>query len=106
MPQNYFLQDSLKPSSIHPFNAYYRADEKACIETLLQYLQFDANVENQIYDLAFDLVKNIRAKSKDILPVEALMSHYDLSTEEGVLLMCLAEALLRVPDNTTVDLLI
>lgn len=106
MPQNYFLQKPLNQDSIHPFNAYYRANEAACIETLLNYLNFDSTLENQIHDLAFDLVKNIRAKAKDMLPVEALMSHYDLSTEEGVMLMCLAEALLRIPDTATVDLLI
>ena len=38
--------------------------------------------------------------------MEAFMRHYDLSSEEGVMMMCLAEALLRVPDNETENLLI
>ena len=38
--------------------------------------------------------------------VEALMVHYDLSTQEGIMLMCLAEALLRIPDKETENLLI
>ena len=49
-----------------------------------------------------------RAKSdgdRDTL-VGALMNRYRLSTEEGVVLMCLAEALLRVPDSDTANALI
>ncbi|MGH8310325.1 MAG: bifunctional proline dehydrogenase/L-glutamate gamma-semialdehyde dehydrogenase PutA, partial [Steroidobacteraceae bacterium] len=39
-------------------------------------------------------------------PLDAFMREYDLSSEEGVLLMCLAEALLRIPDNATAEKLI
>jgi proline dehydrogenase len=38
--------------------------------------------------------------------MEAFMREYDLSSEEGVVLMCLAEALLRIPDNETAEKLI
>jgi RHH-type proline utilization regulon transcriptional repressor/proline dehydrogenase/delta 1-pyrroline-5-carboxylate dehydrogenase len=38
--------------------------------------------------------------------IDAFMIEYDLSSEEGIVLMCLAEALLRVPDSYTIDLLI
>ncbi len=106
MIENYLLSKGLANSCLRPFDQYYRASETACIDTLLTYLNYDATLEERIAQLAADLVKNIRSKQADLSPVEALMSFYDLSTEEGVVLMCLAEALLRVPDKETEDLLI
>ncbi|AWN34448.1 bifunctional proline dehydrogenase/L-glutamate gamma-semialdehyde dehydrogenase PutA [Methylobacterium radiodurans] len=55
--------------------------------------------------LAERLVRALRAKGQHG-PVESLMREYDLSTREGVALMCLAEALLRIPDAATRDALI
>ena len=52
-----------------------------------------------------DLVRRIRASVKPGL-MEVFLAEYGLSTEEGVALMCLAEALLRVPDAETMDALI
>ena len=54
---------------------------------------------------AADLVNAIRHDSKPGL-MEVFLAEYGLSTEEGVALMCLAEALLRVPDAETMDALI
>ena len=54
---------------------------------------------------AADLVRAVRASS-DMHMMEAFLSEYGLSTQEGVALMCLAEALLRVPDAETMDDLI
>lgn len=51
-------------------------------------------------------MRRVRAKSAEQSPVESLMRQYDLSSEEGVLLMCVAEALLRIPDADTADRLI
>ena len=56
--------------------------------------------------LATDLVKRIRADSSKAGGVDAFMLEYALSSEEGVALMCLAEALLRIPDSETADRLI
>lgn len=55
--------------------------------------------------LARRLVEALRARGRRG-PVESLMREYDLSTREGVALMCLAEALLRIPDAATRDALI
>ncbi|MDB6453695.1 bifunctional proline dehydrogenase/L-glutamate gamma-semialdehyde dehydrogenase PutA [Falsirhodobacter sp. 20TX0035] len=52
-----------------------------------------------------DLVRRIRAEAKPSL-MEHFLSEYGLSTREGVALMCLAEAMLRVPDKITIDALI
>lgn len=52
-----------------------------------------------------DLVRQIRAASDPGL-MEVFLAEYGLSTDEGIALMCLAEALLRVPDADTIDALI
>ncbi len=54
---------------------------------------------------ATDLVRQIRASSEPGL-MEVFLAEYGLSTDEGIALMCLAEALLRVPDADTIDALI
>ncbi|MDH5832723.1 bifunctional proline dehydrogenase/L-glutamate gamma-semialdehyde dehydrogenase PutA [Luteimonas kalidii] len=55
---------------------------------------------------AVDLVQRVRARAADQGAIEAFMRQYDLGSEEGVLLMCVAEALLRIPDQDTADKLI
>ncbi|HEU4991543.1 MAG TPA: bifunctional proline dehydrogenase/L-glutamate gamma-semialdehyde dehydrogenase PutA, partial [Luteimonas sp.] len=55
---------------------------------------------------AADLVRRVRARAADQGAIEAFMRQYDLGSEEGVLLMCVAEALLRIPDPGTADRLI
>ena len=59
-----------------------------------------------IQDTAADLVRRVRTRAKDQGAIEAFMRQYDLGSEEGVLLMCVAEALLRIPDQETADKLI
>ncbi|NYZ61468.1 bifunctional proline dehydrogenase/L-glutamate gamma-semialdehyde dehydrogenase PutA [Luteimonas sp. SJ-16] len=55
---------------------------------------------------AADLVRRVRTRARDRGAIEAFMQQYDLGSEEGVLLMCVAEALLRIPDEDTADRLI
>ncbi|MEQ8232718.1 MAG: bifunctional proline dehydrogenase/L-glutamate gamma-semialdehyde dehydrogenase PutA [Gammaproteobacteria bacterium] len=55
---------------------------------------------------ARSLIEAVRARGGERGPLRTLIEHYDLSTPEGVILMCLAEALLRIPDAATVDALI
>ncbi|HEY4556430.1 MAG TPA: bifunctional proline dehydrogenase/L-glutamate gamma-semialdehyde dehydrogenase PutA, partial [Lysobacter sp.] len=55
---------------------------------------------------AADLVTRVRRRAQDQGAIEAFMRQYDLGSEEGVLLMCVAEALLRIPDPETADKLI
>ena len=65
----------------------------------------DAAQRASIEKLATQLVQGLRSK-KDAGGVEALVQEFSLSSQEGVALMCLAEALLRIPDNATRDMLI
>lgn len=84
----------------------YRMEESICIQNLLTYLAWTPAQEQQAHQLAAQYVTAVRHNPAEKNSIEALMSHYDLSTDEGILLMCLAEALLRVPDKATVKLLI
>lgn len=84
----------------------YRMDETTCVENLLHQLNFTPELEKKVEQLATELVTNVREAESEKSGIESLMMHYDLSTEEGVMLMCLAEALLRIPDKETEHLLI
>ncbi|MEC5160035.1 MULTISPECIES: trifunctional transcriptional regulator/proline dehydrogenase/L-glutamate gamma-semialdehyde dehydrogenase [unclassified Janthinobacterium] len=87
--------------------AAYRRDEVDAVQWLLGQLQQEgagANQEAQM--LAHKLVAAVREKRTRSSGVDALMHEFSLSSEEGVALMCLAEALLRIPDSATADRLI
>ncbi len=85
---------------------YYHMDEAQCVNLLLEELHFSTDTEQKIETLATQLVETVREQTSKKGGIEAFMMHYDLSTEEGIMLMCLAEALLRIPDKETEDLLI
>lgn len=103
-----YLNDVIQPQQPlrQAITNHYHIDEVVCIEQLLNSLDFDDATENKIHDIAKSLVIEVRKKEVVKKGVEALMVHYDLSTQEGIMLMCLAEALLRIPDKETEDLLI
>lgn len=87
-------------------NNAYRQDEAEIIENLLQHNQIDAAMMQNIEKKASELVKNVRKNLKKKSSIDSFMCQYDLSSNEGIALMCLAEALLRIPDKETVDRLI
>ncbi len=81
----------------------YRRDEQAAVEWLLSQ---GASPHANAQALAHKLVSAVREKRTRASGVDALMHEFSLSSEEGVALMCLAEALLRIPDSETADRLI
>lgn len=81
----------------------YRMDEAECLEHLIPEARFPANVRERIEETAGELVVKTREYKKKQSKIDALLHQYDLSTEEGIALMCLAEALLRIPDKATMD---
>jgi len=87
-------------------NAAYLADETEHIEMLLPSAALRPEVQHKITEHTRRLVEAVRAAGKKQGGIDAFIREYDLSSEEGVVLMCLAEALLRIPDNETADLLI
>ena len=85
--------------------AWVRDETEHLGELLPQARQPDAD-RVVIQATAADLVRRVRVRAKDQGAIEAFMRQYDLGSEEGVLLMCVAEALLRIPDQDTADKLI
>jgi RHH-type proline utilization regulon transcriptional repressor/proline dehydrogenase/delta 1-pyrroline-5-carboxylate dehydrogenase len=85
--------------------AHYLPDEHQVIEKLVAQSGLDEADRQKIVDEATNLVQNLRDQSKQGL-METFLAEYGLSTDEGVALMCLAEAMLRVPDGPTIDDLI
>ncbi len=84
----------------------HRADEAACVELLLAQAALDDDHRDRVQARARALAQRVRDARGDRLGVEAFLHEYGLSTPEGVMLMCLAEALLRIPDAETADRLI
>lgn len=84
----------------------YRADENTILEKLLPIAEISVDAKSRAWEYARNLVVNIRKDQVGKGGVDALLNEFSLSTEEGVVLMCLAEALLRVPDKLTADNLI
>ncbi len=85
--------------------AQYRAPEPGCVSALVEMARVPAAVAAQADATARRLVEALRAKGTKGA-VQGLVREYDLSSQEGVALMCLAEALLRIPDRDTRDALI
>ncbi len=81
------------------------ADEAAMLDRLITAHGPDHSTRAAAKTRAARLVKSIR-EDADTGLMEVFLAEYGLSTREGVALMCLAEALLRVPDATTIDALI
>jgi len=80
-------------------------DEAAVVASLVQTAALDAGKRREISAHAARLVRSVRQSGKP-KQMEEFLAEYGLSTQEGVALMCLAEALLRVPDTETMDDLI
>ena len=82
------------------------ADETSLLNRLCALAELPAERAAAVQAQAVDWVRRVRARRDDQSPLDAFMRQYDLSSEEGVLLMCLAEALLRIPDDDTAEALI
>ena len=80
--------------------------ERRAVGGLLRAGAFDADARSRIDRLARRLVRAIRRRRKEEPGLESFLQEYKLSSREGVALMCLAEALLRIPDADTADRLI
>ena len=81
------------------------ADEAATIARLTQVAALSEADRTRICARGASLVRDIRSHSNPGL-MEVFLAEYGLSTDEGIALMCLAEALRRVPDAETIDALI
>jgi len=84
----------------------YCVDESACLQGLIDYLSLSDDEIASVTRKSIDLVSKVRKDSDAKDGVEAFLQQYSLSTKEGVILMCLAEALLRIPDADVANNLI
>lgn len=84
---------------------HHRTDEAEILEYLISNFGPDENMRKRIQERAIQVVREVRSASGPTL-TESFLGEYGLSTDEGLALMTLAEALLRVPDNQTIDDLI
>lgn len=92
--------------TIPPFRAPYAEDDGAIAGRLLAGARRDPAAKVRIDARATGLIEAIRTRKVGLGGIEELLREYSLSTKEGLALMILAEALLRVPDAVTADRLI
>ncbi len=84
----------------------YMVDESQWLAELLPLATPTEQEKAQIALETSKLIAAIRADKKSVQMIDALLLEYSLDTQEGILLMCLAEALMRIPDAQTADALI
>ncbi|MBS0248826.1 MAG: bifunctional proline dehydrogenase/L-glutamate gamma-semialdehyde dehydrogenase PutA [Proteobacteria bacterium] len=92
--------------SFSPFRADYAPADEIVARRLLGQAKRDAAADARIDAQATRLIEAIRSRSGGLGGVEDFLHAYALSTKEGLALMVLAEALLRIPDGATADRLI
>src|SRR5581483_10424456 len=89
-----------------PIRSAHRLDERAALLPLLGSAELSPADSEHVLSAARARATRARELPASESGIEAFMREYDLSSEEGVLLMCLAEALLRIPDSATQEALI
>ena len=99
-------QPLAQEGNISYINNLFLADEATLVRRLADAADPGAAMREKIKATATQFVKSVRKNSKTDSGIEAFLQQYDLSSAEGVLLMCIAEALLRIPDADTADRLI
>ena len=98
--------DTRAPGSIDrsELRRAYRPDEEQVVSERIQQARLGPEIRGEAAGIARALVKGVRAHKPS--GVDAFLQAYDLGSDEGIAMMCLAEALLRIPDAHTADELI
>lgn len=103
-----FLKQADLPLSPY-FNAFarlYRIDEAQAVDELLQEIKQDEQQKELVELRARGFVSAARKAREGKSGIDAFLAEYSLSSQEGAVLMCLAESLLRIPDSNTAEKLI
>ncbi len=87
-------------------NPQWLGDESTLVRRAADRARLAPAQATQVRGLAQSLVEQVRGARREQSGLDAFLQQYDLSSREGVLLLCLAEALLRIPDADTADRLI
>ena len=90
----------------HLIETNYRIDETRAVEDLLEQYNYITKHHEASSANSLEIIQNLRQNKPSPLRIESLLQTYRLSTQEGLALMCMAEALLRIPDNSTKSQLI
>ncbi|MGM0542506.1 MAG: bifunctional proline dehydrogenase/L-glutamate gamma-semialdehyde dehydrogenase PutA [Pseudomonadota bacterium] len=85
---------------------HYVVDEESFVGELMTLLDVDRDDFNRIEANTAALVRDVRKMDTAVDTIDELLQQYSLDTHEGLMLMCLAEAMLRIPDKATADALI
>src|SRR5258706_9274727 len=88
------------------FQDHSLRDEGEALRSLMDEARLPADAAARVQARARALVETVRSRQHAHAGMQSLLREYDLSSQEGVLLMCVAEALLRIPDAATADKLI
>jgi RHH-type proline utilization regulon transcriptional repressor/proline dehydrogenase/delta 1-pyrroline-5-carboxylate dehydrogenase len=100
----------IPPPPVSPLRAAlrmaHRQDETSAVARILAEADLGAESRDRVAERARGLVVAVRGGRLGKGGIDAFLHEYELSSTEGVVLMCLAEALLRIPDATTIDRLI
>ncbi|WP_088329848.1 bifunctional proline dehydrogenase/L-glutamate gamma-semialdehyde dehydrogenase PutA [Lacimicrobium sp. SS2-24] len=104
LSEDYQLPSLEKLQSIITDN--YMVNEDAYLKELISLVPQDQPTQDEIEQQAARLVEEVREETSSGDSIDAFLQEYSLDTHEGVILMCLAEALLRIPDAETADALI
>ena len=93
--------------SFEKINEVAYTSEKEVADKLLHFLKYEYKKRiNSIEDRASEIVEVARKSKSSSNPIDSLLQEYQLNTKEGTVLLCLAEALLRIPDKKTIDRLL
>ncbi|EGK0716570.1 trifunctional transcriptional regulator/proline dehydrogenase/L-glutamate gamma-semialdehyde dehydrogenase [Salmonella enterica] len=103
--------EQILPQSVSraAITAAWRRPETDAVSMLMEQARLSPPVAEQAHKLAYQLAEKLRnqkSASGRAGMVQGLLQEFSLSSQEGVALMCLAEALLRIPDKATRDALI
>ncbi len=85
---------------------HYLADENEVVNVLLQHYRRASVDQQSIQASAREQVENLNSHKQSLSLIDRFMQEFSLTSDEGVVLMCIAEALLRIPDTKTADALI
>src|SRR6204780_1734855 len=80
--------------------------EDQAVQRLLHSLELTGGARHRAVALGMKLVEGARARRDERPFLDAFLQEFGLSNQEGIALMCIAEALLRIPDDVTADRLI
>jgi len=105
MQQN-TLHKISQPKFRPTLNTLHDMDETSVVKKLISETHKYRPDKEKVFSRAYKIVDIVRKSGSQKMGIDAFMHEYELSNHEGVTLMCLAEALLRIPDDTTVDNLI